>query len=228
MSYDNPSTYYKNNIEVFFKLIEKIKQKSIKYFYYASSSSIYGNYNSIMKESMQTDKPISFYAASKKINEIIAQSFSINYNIITLGLRFFTVYGPYGRPDMSYFKFTNLISKNLPINIYNKGHNYRDYTYIEDVVESIYKLIKKRKSIKNNRIINIGSSKPVNDLKFISIIESLLEKKSKKKYLKAQKGDVNKTFSDINTLKKMINKNKFTPIETGLNHFVKWYKKSYE
>ena len=228
LSYDNPATYYKNNIQVFYKIIEKIKHHNIGYFYYASSSSVYGNYSLKMKESLQTDNQISFYAASKKINELIAQSFSINYKIVTLGLRFFTVYGPYGRPDMSYFKFTNQISKNRLINIYNNGKNFRDYTYIDDVVDSIYQLIKKRKSLKNNRIINIGSSKPINDLKFISIIEQLLGIKSKKKYLKAQKGDVNKTYSDITILNKMINKKKFTPIKIGLNNFVDWYKKFYE
>lgn len=181
-----------------------------------------------MKEDMRADKPISFYAASKKINELIANSFSLNYKITTLGLRFFTVYGPYGRPDMSYFKFTNLIANNKSINVFNNGKNFRDYTYVEDVVESISELIKKRKLIKENRVINIGSSKPMNDLKFISIIENLMKKKSKKKYLKVQKGDVNKTYSDINILKKIINKRKFTPIEIGLGNFVKWYKEFYE
>jgi UDP-glucuronate 4-epimerase len=228
LSYNNPNTYFKNNIEVFYKIIEQIKDNNIKYFYYASSSSVYGNYNFKMKEDMRADEPISFYAASKKINELIANSFSLNYKITTLGLRFFTVYGPYGRPDMSYFKFTNLIAKNKSINVFNNGKNFRDYTYVEDVVESISELIKKRKLIKENRVINIGSSKPINDLKFISIIENLLKKKSKKKYLKVQKGDVNKTYSDINILKKIINKRKFTPIEIGLGNFVKWYKEFYE
>ena len=227
-SIKKPNVYAKSNLYGFTNILEMCRNFKIKHLVFASSSSVYGgNIKFPFSETDNVDHPVSFYAATKKINEILAHSFSLNYNLNLIGLRFFTVYGPYGRPDMSYFKFTDSILKNKVIEIYNNGKNFRDFTYIDDVVDSIDKLIKKRKYISKNKIINIGSSKPINDLKFISIIEKLLNRKAKKKYLLAQKGDVLKTFSDTTYIKKMIRKKHFISIEKGLINFIEWYKKFY-
>ena len=200
----NPKAYFDNNLLAFYNLIEASRQFKVKHFIYASSSSVYGNTKKYpLKENFNTNKPISFYATTKKCNELIADSYHLNFNLNCTGLRFFTVYGPYGRPDMSAYKFVNNILKNKKINVFNKGSHSRDFTYIDDVVNAIYKIIKSKKN-NNHEIYNIGSGNPISLKTYINEIEKYLGKKSKKKFDKLQKGDVLKTFSDITKIKKSI------------------------
>ena len=225
MSYDRPDIYFNSNIIGFFNLIDLSKKNNIKHFIYASSSSVYGDSKrSINLESDNTDRPESFYAASKKCNEIMAYSYSSMHGLRTTGLRFFTVYGPYGRSDMSPIIFTDSILKNKKIKIHNYGNHFRDFTYIDDVVDIIYKLLKNKSSSKiPYEIFNIGSGKSTKLNKFISLIEYYLKIKSKKTFVKHQKGDVYKTQANIKKIKKIINI-RSTPLKIGLEKLVNWYK----
>lgn len=228
-SIKNPDKYFDNNIKGFYNMLKTAVDKKVKHFVYASSSSVYGNNNSYpSKEINNTDKPLSFYAASKKCNEVMAYSFSNIYKIPTTGLRFFTVFGPYGRPDMALFKFTKKIINNKSIDLFNNGNHVRDFTYIDDIVNGIYKIITKiPKTDIPYEIINIGSGKPRTLNYFLKIIEKVLSKKSKKKYLEYQKGDVLKTSADISYLKKKINFKTNIDFELGIKNFIEWYKKFY-
>lgn len=228
-SIKNPDKYFDNNIRGFYNILKIAVDKKVKHFIYASSSSVYGNNNSYpSKEINNTDKPLSFYAASKKCNEVMAYSFSNIYKIPTTGLRFFTVFGPYGRPDMALFKFTKKIINNKSIDLFNNGNHVRDFTYIDDIVNGLYKIITKiPKTDIPYEIINIGSGKPRTLNYFLKMIEKVLSKKSKKKYLEYQKGDVLKTSADISKLKKKINFKTNINFEDGIKNFIKWYKKFY-
>tara|TARA_X000000950_G_scaffold273584_1_gene357542 strand:- start:101 stop:1069 length:969 start_codon:yes stop_codon:yes gene_type:complete len=228
-SIKNPDKYFDNNIKGFYNILKTAVDKKVKHFIYASSSSVYGNNNSNpSKEINNTDKPLSFYAASKKCNEVMAYSFSNIYKIPTTGLRFFTVFGPYGRPDMALFKFTKKIINNRSIELFNNGNHVRDFTYIDDIVDGLYKITNTiPKTDIPYEIINIGSGKPRTLNYFLKIIEKVLKKKSKKKYLVYQKGDVLKTSADISYLKKKINFKTNIDFEIGIKNFIEWYKKFY-
>lgn len=224
-SISDPEDYFSSNIKGFFNILELSKLKKIKQLLYASSSSVYGNSNKFpMNERFETSRPISFYAASKKCNEIMAHSYSHIYNLKTIGLRFFTVYGPYGRPDMALFKFTNNILKNKKIELYNYGNHLRDFTYIDDIVDGILSVaFRQRNSHEVFSIFNIGSGKSLNLIDYIIAIEKKLGKKAKIKKLPLQKGDVIKTHSDISLLKKYSNYKPRVGIQKGVSNFIEWF-----
>ena len=228
-SIESPRTYLENNIDGFFNILEVSKTHKIKHLLFASSSSVYGSQKKFpVIEEMNTDKPDSFYAATKKCNEVMAYSYSKIYNLKITGLRFFTVYGPYGRPDMALFTFTKNILKNKIINLYNKGNHERDFTYIDDVVYKISKLIKKpSKSKTPYQIFNIGNGNPEKLKKFVSIIERITGVKSRKKLIAFQKGDVHKTHSSPKKIDKLIGYKNNIKIEEGIKKFVNWYKEFY-
>ena len=237
-SLSNPKSYFDSNLKGFFNILEVIKENNIKTLIFASSSSVYGqNTLKPLKENFNTDKPIQFYAATKKSNEIMAYAYSKLYNIKIIGLRFFTVYGSYGRPDMSYYKFAKNIINKKPIEIYNYGKHSRDFTYIDDVriiFKKIFQLIKKNKIHllveKNNQfnVYNISSGKNINLNYMIKEIEKNLKLKSKKRYMKIQKGDVKDTLSSNRKIKKVLNIKKFTPFKKGLTQFITWFKNFYD
>ena len=227
-SIKNTNKYFKDNFVSFYNIIDISKQHQIKNFLYASSSSVYGNQNKFPTlETINTDKPLNFYAASKKSNEIIASAYSSTSSMNCIGMRFFTVYGPFGRPDMSYFKFTKNIYDSKPINLYNYGKNYRDFTFVDDVAKAIYKLNLLNKIKKNNIIVNIGKSKPVTNMFLIKILEKKIGKKAKIILTQKQVGDSEKTHSNNKHLLKLTNIKKFESFETGINKFVNWYKEYY-
>lgn len=224
-SFKNPQTYIDNNILAFHNILELNIKYPPKHFIYASSSSVYANIKSFpFKESMNTDNQINLYGATKKCNEILASAYAYANKIPFTGLRFFTVYGPHGRPDMALYKFLKAIAKNKAINLFNNGNHYRDFTYVEDIVESIFKLLSKKPTKKNDyhQIFNIGSSKPV----FLKdIIGYFTERYNKIKinYLPIQKGDIYKTYASVQKLNKRIKKNKFISFKVGLDKFIEWY-----
>ena len=237
-SIDNPSAYIKSNLVGFFNIIELSKIHNVDHFYYASSSSVYGGNQKLpFEEKDNVDKPISLYAATKKSNELVAYSYSHLFNLPTIGLRFFTVYGPWGRPDMALFKFTKAIVNNKPIRVFNRGKMLRDFTYIDDVIESIFLLIKKsseENKIHNNnninidnsppyKIFNIGNSKPTKLKDYINAIENNLGKKAEIILDDMQPGDVEATFADTTYLQEYINYRPNTSIEQGIKKFIDWY-----
>ena len=225
----NPKSYVDNNINGFFNIIENSKKYKIKKFIYASTSSIYGLQKKFpFKESFNTDNPIQLYAATKKSNEVIAASYNHLYKFNTIGLRFFTVYGPWGRPDMALFNFTKNIINGKPINLFNMGVHERDFTYIDDIVNGIEKIIIKKKNSRNNEILNIGNGKRIPLLRYINLIEKNLKIKAKKKYLPLQKGDVVRTHSDTRLIRKNYNYKSKTSVEHGVRKFVEWYKSYYK
>lgn len=226
----NPDSYIQTNIVGFVNLLEFFKNKKIDKFFYASSSSVYGRNNKMpYTENSNTDLPKSLYAATKKSGEIIAEYYNYYFKMNLIGLRFFTIYGPWGRPDMSLFLFTDLFKKNKKINIFNKGKMSRSFTYIDDVIESIFKLFTSKKKLDFNKsqIFNIGGDKKIELNKFIKLIEQVLGKKFKKNYLPMMKADVKETFSNN---KKLIDQIKFepkTPASIGIKKFIKWYQAYY-
>ena len=238
-SLENPFAYIESNIVGFEYLIELSKRNEVENFLYASSSSVYGgNIKLPFKEDDQTDHPVSLYAATKRSNELIAHTYSNLYNLPSTGLRFFTVYGPWGRPDMALFIFTKAIFEDKPINVFNNGDMMRDFTYINDVVESIRRLIDKpaiaskdfdqdspKSSISwaPHRIFNIGNSKPTQLMKYISVIEKCLNKKARINFMPMQMGDVKATYADTSSLESWIKYKPNTPIEEGVKNFVDWY-----
>ena len=228
-SIENPKTYFKNNLEVFFNILEASKKNNIKHLIFASTSSVYGeNKNFPLKENDNTDKPISFYAATKKSNEILAHSYSYIYNWPCTALRFFTVYGPYGRPDMALFKFTKNILENKKIQLYNNGNHSRDFTYITDIVSGIFSILKKNntKNLFNTFNIGNGNSRKLKD--YLKTIEKKLNKNAKITNLPLQLGDIKKTHSDISLLNKYSNYLPETDIEEGINNFIDWYLEYYK
>ncbi|MDC3385338.1 GDP-mannose 4,6-dehydratase [Candidatus Pelagibacter sp.] len=241
-SIKNPETYLNSNILGTFNVLKAANKIKIKHLIIGSSSSVYGaNKKFPFQEIDKTDHQVSFYAATKKSTESLAHSYSSLWKLPTTILRFFTVYGPYGRPDMAYFSFTNKILAGKTIEIFNKGKMYRDYTYINDIVDGIYKLLNKaptlksKKKFKNDslspvapfRILNIGNTKKVYLLDFINTLEKELNKKIKRKYLPMQKGDVHSTLSDSSLLKRITGYNPKTNYKIGIKKFINWYTNYY-
>ena len=229
-SIKKPRSYFKSNLEGFFNILEISRHNKIKHLIYASTSSVYGDAKKFpLSETNSTDNPLSFYAATKKSNEIMAHSYSYIYKLPCTGVRFFTVYGPFGRPDMALFKFTKNIIRNHPIELYNNGNHFRDFTYVDDIVEGIYSLIKKqpKKNIPYE-IFNIGNGTPNKLLDYLKYIENYLKKDSKIKRLPLQDGDIVKTHSNINKLKKYTGYRPKININIGISKFIDWYKDYYK
>ena len=227
-SIDFPDQYISSNIQGFLNILESIRKTKIKHLIYASSSSVYGsNTNYPFLTSDKTDSPISLYAVTKKSNELMAEAYGSLYNIKSTGLRFFTVYGPWGRPDMALFKFTKLITENKKIEIYNNGNMIRDFTYIDDVINSLV-LLKNKYPKTNTKVYNLGCGEPVKLSKFIGFIEDSLDVRAKKKFLSMQPGDVKKTFAYSEDLFSLINYRPKTSISEGIKEFVNWYRYFYK
>ncbi len=228
-SIENPYAYTQSNIEVFLPILEACRHYTPKHLIFASSSSVYGNNTKIpFKESDAVDHPISLYAATKKANELMAHTYSHLYNIPATGLRFFTVYGPWGRPDMAYFKFAKSIMDNKPIDVYNNGDLRRDFTYIDDITEGIERLLENPSKDKPAfEIFNIGNSKPVKLMDFISTLEQKLGKEAKKIYKPMQPGDVYETYASTAKLEARINYSPGTKLAEGLERFADWFRAYY-
>ncbi len=239
-SLENPKAYVNSNLDGFVNILEACRAYKVPNLIYASSSSVYGN-NSLFpfSEKNQVDHPISLYAATKKANELIAHSYSHLYNIPSTGLRFFTVYGPWGRPDMAPMLFTKAILSEEKIKVFNNGKNFRDFTYIDDVVDSIIKCCEKPAEKNKNfdslnpdpstsfaahRIFNIGNSSPVNVMEFIKILENFLNKKAKIEFYPEQPGDVIRTGADTSLIEEWVNYIPSTSLENGMKFFTDWYK----
>ncbi len=224
----NPKKFLESNIKGFFNVIEISRIHKVKHFIFASSSSVYGNQKKFPINEKTKTNPVSFYGATKVSNEKMAIAYSNIYKLPTTALRFFTLYGPYGRPDMALFSFADSISKNKKIFIYNNGNHSRDFTYIDDAVEMVYKLIAK---IPKDKIpyqcFNIASGKPIKLNKFVKLIELNLNKKAKVSYLSLQPGDVVTTHASVRAINKSIKTKKITNIEEGICNFIRWYKKYY-
>ena len=229
-SIESPETYVKSNQIGFFNILDSSRLISVKHFLYASSSSVYGtSIKTKQSEDDNTDSPISFYAATKKSNELMAYSYSNIFKLATTGLRFFTVYGPYGRPDMSPHKFVSAIKNNETIYLNNYGKHKRDFTYIDDVVISITRLLDKTPKNKiPQQIINVGCNSPKKISEFIKIIESLLNKKAKIKLRPLQPGDVKDTHANINKLNEIILNRKKISLEQGMKKFIDWFNEYYK
>lgn len=228
-SIENPDAYIKSNIMGFFNIIKLSKLLKVKHLIIASSSSVYGNSKKFpIKEEDDTSHPVSLYSATKKSNEVIAYSYSKNFKIPITCLRFFTVYGPFGRPDMSLFKFTKAILEKKKVKLYNYGQHERDFTFIDDAVEMVIKLINKpsTQQIPFN-ILNISNSKPIKLKKYIEFLQKSLKLKAKFKKLPLQTGDVFKTHGSNKKIIKRIGKINSVKIEKGIEYFVNWYKKFY-
>ena len=227
-SIENPDVYIKSNIEGFFNILEACRHYPVQHLTYASSSSVYGNTKNVPFSTQDSvDKPISLYAATKKSNELMAYTYSHLFKIPTTGLRFFTVYGPWGRPDMAPSLFTNAIINNRPIKIFNNGEMERDFTYIDDIVEGILRVSIHPPSQENEKppyaLYNIGNSKPIKLMDFIGQIEKHLCTEAKKNFLPMQPGDVKITYADISGLQKSINYAPKTTVNQGVKKFVDWY-----
>ena len=225
-SIENPETYIDSNIVGFVNILECCRNYNIKKLVYASSSSVYGNNEKIpFDETDNTDKPISLYAASKKSNELLAHTYSHLYKIETIGLRFFTVYGPWGRPDMALFLFTDALLNNRPIKIFNNGKLSRDFTYIDDIVKGVVStLTESSKDPSLYKLYNIGNSSPIKLMDFISSIEKITGIEVEKEMLPMQAGDVNKTWANVSQLKKDYDYKSSTSLESGIEEFINWYK----
>jgi UDP-glucuronate 4-epimerase len=243
-SLSNPHSYLESNLHGFLNILEMCRHNRIGHLIYASSSSVYGA-NKTMPFSVHqnVDHPLSLYAATKKANELMAHAYSSLYDLPTTGLRFFSAYGPYGRPDMALFIFTKAILDGRPIDVYNGGKMKRDFTYVDDIVEAIVQLIGKPPASNNDwdgfnpdpsssfapyRIFNVGNNQPVELLRFINIIEEKLGKKAIMNFLPMQEGDVPQSFADIDDTMKEIGFRPNTPIETGIDNFINWYKDYYK
>ncbi|MDZ5723952.1 NAD-dependent epimerase [Acetobacterium carbinolicum] len=243
-SISNPYAYLDSNLIGFMNVLEACRNYPVRHLIYASSSSVYGG-NKVVPFSTNhnVDHPVSLYAATKKANELMAHTYSHLYNIPTTGLRFFTVYGPYGRPDMAYFSFVKDILSGTPIKVFNHGEMKRDFTYVDDIVRSISQLIDKIPIANENwdervddlstsfapyKIYNIGNNSPVDLMHFITILEDQLGMKAEKIFMEMQPGDVLITYADVSDLEKDIGFKPSTSIEKGLAQFVKWYKSYYK
>jgi len=228
-SIKNPSDYFRSNVEGFFNILELSRIFRIKHLIFASTSSVYGSSKKFpLKEESNTDMPLSFYAATKKSNEVLAYSYSNIYKLPCTGLRFFTVYGPYGRPDMALFLFVKAIFSSRKIKLFNKGNHIRDYTYIDDIVEALRKLIERPSNDKiPYSIYNIASSKPQKLMVFLKNIEKIIGKKANKSYYGMQLGDVHKTHASIKKLNKKIRYKPKMKLSKGIERFIQWYKEYY-
>lgn len=228
-SIENPDVYVQSNVVGFLNILEACRKFGVKKLLYASSSSVYGMNSKIpFSTSDQTDSPVSLYAATKKTNELMAHTYSHLYNITTIGLRFFTVYGPWGRPDMAPMLFADSILNYKPIKVFNSGLLSRDFTYIDDIVNGINSIIVKCdfNSI-TSEIFNIGRGKPVELLEFISVLETAFEKKAEKINYPMQSGDVEKTWADVSKLKELYQYEPTINLNVGIEKFAQWYKGFY-
>src|SRR5690606_21088080 len=243
-SLENPHAYVDANLVGFMNILEGCRHNDVKHLVYASSSSVYGA-NETMPFSVHdnVDHPLSLYAASKKANELMAHTYSHLYNMPTTGLRFFTVYGPWGRPDMALFIFTRKILAGEPIDVFNYGHHRRDFTYIDDIVEGVIRTLDHVAPVNPQwsgdqpdpatskapyRLYNIGSNSPVELLRYIEVLEECLGKKAEKNLLPLQPGDVPDTYADVDALIKDVNYKPETRVETGIANFVRWYREYYK
>ena len=239
-SIENPLAYINSNIVGFAHILENCRNNKVEHLVYASTSSVYGaNTKMPFSEHDSVNHPLSVYAASKKSNELMAHSYSYLYQIPTTGLRFFTVYGPWGRPDMALFKFTKAIIEEKPIDVFNNGKHTRDFTYIDDIVEGVIKTLDNPATSNVNwnskqpdpatskapwRIFNIGNNNPVQLMDYIKALEKTLGKKAKINFLPLQPGDVPDTYANVDNLKKKFNYKPSTSVISGVSNFVKWYK----
>jgi UDP-glucuronate 4-epimerase len=242
-SIENPHAYVDSNIVGFVNLLECCRHNDVKHLVFASSSSVYGaNTKLPFSVHNNVDHPVSLYAATKKSNELMAHTYSHLYGMHCTGLRFFTVYGPWGRPDMALFLFTKAILEDKPIKVFNHGRMQRDFTYIDDIVEGVVRIMGRLPepdptwngnnpdpgtSYARYKIYNIGNNNPVELMEFIGVIEKVLGKKAKKEFLDLQPGDVPATYADIDDLIKDVGFKPETTIETGINQFILWYNKYY-
>lgn len=242
-SLENPHAYVDSNLVGFLNILEGCRHSGVEHLVFASSSSVYGaNTRKPFSVHHNVDHPVSLYAATKKANELMAHTYSSLYGLPVTGLRFFTVYGPWGRPDMALFKFTAAILKGEPIEVYNYGKMKRDFTYVDDVVEGVARLVERipqpdpewdggdpapGTSYAPYRIYNIGNNKPVELLYFIEALEKALGKKAEKKLLPLQKGDVVETYADVDDLMRDVGFSPDTPVEEGIKRFVDWYRNYY-
>ena len=228
-SLDAPHKYAESNLIGFMNVLEASRQNQIKKFIFASSSSVYGNRtDGPFVENTNTDHPESLYAATKKANELIAYSYSKQFNMQMIGLRFFSVYGPWGRPDMAYFSFTKKIIKSETIPVFNRGEMVRDFTYIDDITTGVNNLIHKMRQLPKYKIYNLGNNQPVKIMDFITTLEAAIGQKAKIDFLPMQAGDVVFTCADISEAQKDFKFQPKTDIDLGLKEFVKWYKEYYK
>lgn len=232
-SIDHPREYIDSNIIGFFNILEACRHYQPKHLLFASSSSVYGNQKKTpFSTTDNVDHPISLYAATKKSDELMAYTYCHLYGIPATGLRFFTVYGPFGRPDMAYFKFTNKIMAGEPITIFNHGDMYRDFTYVDDIVTGIQDMLcnppKPNEEGDRYKIYNIGNNHPEKLMTFIETLEEAIGKKAEKEYLPMQPGDVYQTYADVSELEKDFGFRPRTSIQEGLGKFAKWYKEYYK
>ncbi|MEM2772385.1 MAG: NAD-dependent epimerase [Candidatus Pacearchaeota archaeon] len=243
-SLQNPYVYVESNVFATVNILEAIKKFPVKHFVLASTSSVYGANKKIpFSVHDNVDHPVSLYAATKKAAELVSHTYSALYNIPTTVLRFFTVYGPWGRPDMALFIFTKNILEGKPIDVYNYGKMKRDFTYIDDIVEGVVRVMVKIPQPNSNwnaqnpdpatsfapyKVYNIGSNQPVKLLEFIETLEECLGKKAEKNFLPLQPGDVVETYADVNDLIKDVGFKPSTPIKVGIKNFVEWYKEFYK
>ena len=228
-SIENPEAYIDSNVTGFLNILECCRHHSVKRLVYASSSSVYGNSDKIpFTETANVDQPISLYAASKKSNELMAHTYSHLYKFETIGLRFFTVYGPWGRPDMAMFLFTDAILNNKPIKVFNNGNLSRDFTFIDDIISGLVNtLLKDSKNASLYKLYNIGNGRPVQLLDFIVSLEKVLDITAIKKMMPMQGGDVYQTFADTTSLERDYNYKPEIAVDKGIQAFVSWYKGFY-
>ncbi len=243
-SLENPYAYVDSNIYGFLNILENCRSIGVEHLVYASTSSVYGAHTNMpFSIHDHVDHPVSLYAATKKSNELMAHTYSHLFNIPTTGLRFFTVYGPWGRPDMALFMFTRKILAGEPIDVFNHGNHKRDFTYIDDIVEGVVRTLDKvaepdpgwdsaspgsATSAAPYRIYNIGNSEPVNLMRYIEVLEDCLGKKAEKNLLPLQPGDVPDTYADVTDLEKMVDYHPATTVEKGVANFVEWYREFYK
>ena len=231
-SIDNPDAYMQSNMIGFFNILEGCRHFPVEHLVYASSSSVYGGNEKVpFSTDDKVDEPVSLYAATKKSNELLAHAYSKLYHIPVTGLRFFTVYGPFGRPDMAYYKFTQKIMAGEPIQIYNNGDMYRDFTYIDDIVKGIENILcnppaQNEKGVRY-KLYNIGNNKPEKLMDYIETLERCLGKTAVKEFLPMQPGDVYRTCADVTDLMRDYDFKPNTTIEEGLSRFVQWYRGYY-
>lgn len=232
-SIDNPEAYMQSNMMGFFHILQACRYFPVEHLVYASSSSVYGGNDKVpFSTGDKVDEPVSLYAATKKSNELMAHAYSKLYQIPVTGLRFFTVYGPFGRPDMAYYKFTKKIMAGEPIQIYNNGDMYRDFTYIDDIVKGVENVLCNPPEVNlkgaRYKIYNIGNNKPEKLMDFIDTLEKCLGRTANKEYLPMQPGDVYQTYADVSDLMRDYDFKPDTSIEEGLSKFVEWYRQYYK
>jgi len=230
-SLTNPHAYVDSNLVGFVNILEGCRHAQVQHLIYASSSSVYGgNTKTPFSETDSVDQPVSLYAATKKANELMAHAYSHLYNIPATGLRFFTVYGPWGRPDMAYFSFTQAILEGRPIDVFNHGQLQRDFTYIDDITEGVVRVLDKPATLDAgvpHRVFNIGNHKPVALLVFIETLEKALGRVAIKNFLPMQPGDVHATYADTRQLQEWVGFTPNTPLQEGIEKFVAWYHSRY-